>query len=749
MQYAKKVLFILLICLFCLNQQGAIAQDSATPPDSVTALKFLPDVNVVGKSIKTDITHLPEIVGTQIFAGKKNSLVVMKNLQAVVVTNNRRQVLAKVPGIHIWESDGSGIQIGISARGLSPNRSWEFNIRQNGYDIASDPYGYPEAYYNPNMQAVQGIQIVRGAGSLQYGPQFGGMVNYILKDGSDIKKPIQFETGQTVGSFGMVNSYNAIGGNKGKIKYYVFHDYRQASGWRENSRYRTQSAFGTITWQARRNLSVTVESMMYNMLSQQPGGLTDAQFQANPQQSHRSRNWFATPWYTGAAKINWEISSTARLQARLFIVHGDRKSVGFMGGANIRDTINHVTFNFNNRDVAIDEYRNKGAEIGFLKAYKLFGVTQHFSAGLRVFSGQTSRFQKGKGSVNASANFETTGPFPVALTFDNFNTAIYAENLVRLNQKLIVIPGIRIENISSHAQGRTAFTSNGEEIEMPHQRLSRNFALLGVGAEYHIGKKSELYMNYSQAYRPILFSDLTQNNTTDVIDPNLTDSRGNNADIGFRGLIGKCIKTDIGFFLLNYNNRIGNLSRADSAGTIYNFRTNVGNSLSKGIELFTEVDLLDCAGSKKWGLPVFISYTHTQAFYSDFSITEIKNGNIETKNLTNRRVENAPTDIIRCGMALRYRTITLGSQFSYTASSFSDAQNTATPSANGNTGPIPGYRIVDLNLLWNAGENYTFKLTVNNATNAKYFTRRSGGYPGPGILPSDSRSFLLSISGRF
>lgn len=736
--------------LFFLIVAGFIkAQDNISPPDSIRGLSFLPDVNVVGKAVKTDIANLPEIVGTSIFAGKKNSLVVLKNMNAVVVTNNMRQVLAKVPGIHIWESDGSGIQIGIAARGLSPNRSWEFNIRQNGYDIASDPYGYPEAYYNPNMQAVQGIQIVRGAGSLQYGPQFGGMVNYILKDGSDFKKPIQFETGQTAGSFGLVNSYNGIGGNKGKIKYYAFHDYRQGNGWRDNSRYRTQTAFGTITWQARQNLSLTFESMAYNMSSQQAGGLTDGQFHENSRQSNRSRNWFSTPWLTSALKATWEISSTARLQAKIFYVSGDRKSVGFMSGANIRDTVNHTTLNFNHRDVAIDEYRNAGSEIGFLKAYKLLGITQHFSAGVRIFTGQTRRFQKGKGSTSASPDYHPSGSFPVALTFDNMNLAFYAENMVRITQKLLLIPGIRIENIQSSASGRIGKKSNGEDLLLGDQNRVRNFTLLGVGAEYHVGKKSEIYMNYAQAYRPILFSDLTQNNTTDVIDPKLSDSRGYNADFGFRGNLGKFIKTDVSFFFLSYNNRIGNLTQKDTSGSIYNFRTNVGNSISSGIEFYAEMDVLNFTGSRKWGLPVFISYNHTNAYYRNFTITEVRNGAPEKLILSNKRVENAPVDILRCGLSVRYKTLVIGGQFNYTGASFSDAQNTAIPSVNGNTGQIPAYRILDINLIWNATENYTIRLTINNAENTRYFTRRSGGYPGPGILPSDARSILFSFSARF
>ena len=195
-------LSILLLASLC-----SASQSKKNPADSFeTKPKYLPDVTVVGRGSRSDIQQMPEIVGTSIYAGKKNALIVLDNVPGNIITNTMRQVVAKVPGIQIWESDGSGIQIGIAARGLSPNRSWEFNTRQNGYDIAADPFGYPEAYYNPQLQAVQRIEIVRGHGALQYGPQFGGMVNYILRNGSEINKPFEFETQQAAGSDDLFNS---------------------------------------------------------------------------------------------------------------------------------------------------------------------------------------------------------------------------------------------------------------------------------------------------------------------------------------------------------------------------------------------------------------------------------------------------------------------------------------------------------------------------------------------------------------
>ena len=145
--------FALVAMSLISNGQNIISVNDTISVIDTIASKNLPDITVVGRNSKSDYQQMPEIVGTNIYAGKKNALIVMDNVQGNVVNNTMRQVMAKIPGIHVWESDPSGIQIGIAARGLSPNRSWEFNVRQNGYDIAADPYGYPEAYYNPQLQA--------------------------------------------------------------------------------------------------------------------------------------------------------------------------------------------------------------------------------------------------------------------------------------------------------------------------------------------------------------------------------------------------------------------------------------------------------------------------------------------------------------------------------------------------------------------------------------------------------------------
>ena len=695
---------------------------------------YLPDITVVGKNSKSDYQQMPQIVGTNIYAGKKNALIVLDNVQGNVVTNNMRQVLAKVPGIHIWESDPSGIQIGIAARGLSPNRSWEFNVRQNGYDIAADPFGYPEAYYNPQLQAVQRIEIVRGQGALQYGPQFGGLVNYILRNGSDINKEIEIETQQTIGSNALFNSYNAIGGKKGKLNYYSFFDHRNGNGWRENSRYYTNAGFATVTYAFSRKFSVTAEIMRSNMHSQQPGGLTDAQIQENAQQSFRSRNWFDITWTTPALIANYQINENTRINTKLFGTIGDRNSVGFLQSITTKDSINPATLTYNNRVVNLDQYRNYGFESRIITNYRLGKMNNNLSAGIRLYTGTTTRQADGKGTTGTNYDVTVSDPYPRDIRFNSKNAAAFAETILRINDRLLVIPGVRYEWLEGSAAGRNGFTQSGAEIILQDITRSRSFLLGGIGAEYHFNKFTELYGNISQAYRPIQFANLQAPPTTDVVDPDLKDAKGYNIDLGYRGKLYNIIQFDLSLFYLQYNNRVGTIT---PTGTNYRLITNVGASTSKGFEGYVEFNPIKVfTRSANTDLIIFGSYAYTDARYS---------GNHKDANTKDKRVENAPETIFRGGITAGYKGLLLTAQLSYVGETFSDANNTVAASSNGNTGLIPSYSVTDLTATYKFSKQLNIKAGLNNVFDARYFTRRAGGYPGPGAMPADGRTFFVSV----
>ena len=299
-----------IICTFIIQSLSAQYMDT-------TSTVHLNEVMIIEHQSLGGVDRMPAVKENVIYAGKKTEVIQLDRINADLSTNNTRQVFAKIPGMSIWENDGSGIQVGVASRGLSPNRSWEFNVRQNGHDISADAFGYPESYYSPPMEALARIEVIRGAASLQFGPQFGGLLNYQIKKGNP-KKPFSFESQQTVGSYGMLNTYNAIGGTIKKFSYYSFFHKRSAKGWRENSRYDINTAYFSAAYQLtqRINLSATYTTMNY--VSQQSGGLTTEQFNQNARQSSRERNWFGTPWNIASFTADIKLSSSINLQIKSF-----------------------------------------------------------------------------------------------------------------------------------------------------------------------------------------------------------------------------------------------------------------------------------------------------------------------------------------------------------------------------------------------------------------------------------------------
>jgi Fe(3+) dicitrate transport protein len=737
---------VLIAILFTAGMAVAQSDKKIFHDDSVKPThKYLPDITVVGRNSKSDYQQLPEVVGTSIYAGKKNALIVLDNVQGNVVTNTMRQVMAKIPGIHIWESDPSGIQIGIAARGLSPNRSWEFNIRQNGYDIAADPFGYPEAYYNPQLQAVQRIEVVRGQGSLQYGPQFGGLVNYILRNGSEINKKIEFETQQTIGSNALFNSYNAVGGKTNKLHYYAFFDHRTGDGWRNNSAYFTNAGFATITYKFSDKLSLSAELMRSHIRSQQAGGLTDLQIkqdlpagQAGAQQSFRSRNWFDITWTTPALILNYQLNANTKWNTKLFATIGDRNSVGYLQSITVPDSTNPATLQYNNRVVNIDQYRNYGMESRILTNYQLGGMSNTIAGGIRLYTGTTYRQADGKGTTGTDYDVSVIGNYPRNVAFASSNAAAFVENIFHIGKRIVVIPGIRYEWLKGDASGRNGYTSGGAEIILQNITRSRSFLLAGIGAEYHVTDRTELYGNISQAYRPIQFANLQAPPTTDVVDQDLKDAKGYNIDLGYRGKIKNYLQFDISAYYLQYDNRIGTITVSGTPS--YRLITNVGSSISKGIESYVEFNPVRAfSKSTKADIIIFASYGYTNARYS---------GDHKDAATKGKKVENAPEHIVRTGITAGYKNFLFTTQLSYVGQTYSDANNTSVPTPNANNGLIPSYAVTDITATYKFSKGLNLKAGVNNLFDKRYFTRRAGGYPGPGALPADGRTVFLSVGAK-
>lgn len=696
-------------------------------------------VIVAEKDNSFGITHLKNIEGTSIYAGKKTSVIDPDDVQANLAANSARQLYSKIPGINVFENDGAGVQLGIGGRGLNPNRVSNFNTRQNGYDISADALGYPESYYSPPAEALGRIEIIRGAASLQYGTQFGGLINFRFKDPDTCR--IRVTTRFTSGSYAFLNSFTSISGTSRKFSYYAFYQYKQGEGWRPNSQFGLHCGYGMLQYSPNKKLNIRAEYTHMQYLAKQPGGLTDNQFKNDPSASYRNRNWFDVNWNLAAVTVNYKPTSTWLINFRTFGLHASRMALGSLERPDRADDTTAF------RKLLSDGYKNIGTELRVLHYYTLKEkVSSALLIGARLYYGNTRQIQ-GDADNSDRPNFtlvNTDDAKQSEYFFPSRNFALFAENIFYLSEKINITPGVRFENIRTVSDGyyKTVYRDLAGNILLQewhdeYRVSSRQLVLFGLGMQYRPSETVDVYANISQNYRSINFNDMRVVNTNFRVDQNLEDERGYTADLGMHWVIQNALYVDAGVFYLKYNNRIGTVIRQDSLTyALYNFRTNVSDSRNYGIEIFAEYNWLHTRKTKHC-ISTFVNYSWIDAMYTGSEQNGYE-GNV---------VELVPKHIFRTGISWKYKGLSMSGKYSYLSQQYTDASNAEfTPSAI--FGIIPNYSVVDFSMTYNH-KWFGISGGINNVLNSSYFTRRAEGYPGPGILPSEPRNFWITLQLSF
>ena len=704
------------------------------------------DLDVVNirskKAYNFGIRRLRSVEGTGIYSGKKTEVISVKNLTANKAVDKSRQVFAKSAGVHVWESDGAGVQLDVGSRGLNPKRTANFNTRQNGYDISADALGYPETYYSPPTEALEEIEIVRGAASLQYGPQFGGMINFKFKEPPE-NDIFRFNTRQTVGSFGLLNTYNSFSGSTedDKLSYFTFYKFKRGNGWRPNSEFRVHNALGSMNFKVNQKLSLSLELTKMNSLAQQPGGLTDRMFEEDPTQSIRDRNWFRVDWNMAALKLNYRFSDRLKLNMRNFGLLGSRYALGFLGRITRLD-------HGEERQLLKDHYKNYGNETRLLYNYQLNGNNNALLIGSRYYEGFTDRKQ-GFGNDGKGPVFDFINPDNLehsSYDFPSRNIALFAENKFSITPEFSITPGIRFEHIKTAADGKYKQVTKDlagnvifEKTFYEERERIRDFVLLGLGLSYKPETYLEFYGNFSENYRAISFNDMRIINPNLRVDSQLADESGFTGDIGVRGQIANVVNYDVSAFGIAYEDKIGSILKVDEElFRTYRYRTNIADARHYGIEGYAEIGLIKLLTNSK---------APKLSFFTNFSFLNAEYVNSEETGIEGNKVEYAPPFQLKTGLNFEIGRFKASYQFSYSDDHYSDATN-AEQTASAIHGTIPAYHVMDISLAY----QYRFlniEGGLNNLTDHQYFTRRATGYPGPGIIPSKGRSFYLTVGAEF
>ncbi len=688
---------------------------------------------------KFQLSRLNDVQGTAIFAGKKSEVISMDLSMANLASNNSRQIYSQIAGLNIYQNDDAGLQLNIGGRGLDPNRTANFNTRQNGYDISADALGYPESYYTPPAEALKEIQIVRGAASLQYGTQFGGLVNFLINDPTG--KPFEIISRNTLGSNSLYTNFTSFSGNSKKLSYYSFINYKKGDGFRPNSDFESFNIFFNFRYQLNNKTSLSSEITYLKYLAHQAGGLSDKMFNSDPFQSNRSRNWFGLNWFLYNFKINHQFNLNSNFSFNFFGLKATRNALGFR-----TNRVDQVDSN-NERDLITGEFQNYGLESRFLHKYSLKGKKNVFLIGVKVYKSDNDS-QQGPGSFKSDADFEfrlddfSNYNNQSKYNYPNLNYALFGENIFYISKKFSLTPGFRYEYIKTESEGfYKKINLDGAGNVILNETINdseirkRNFFLFGLGLSFKSSKAMEFYINISENYRSVTFADISISNPAYSINPEISDENGYTFDLGIRGNYYKRFSYDIGFFNLFYNDRIGFVQKAYKDGSVKSEKGNVGNALMYGIESLIDFDLNDILiKNNDLSLNYFINSSFINSKYTESMEPGIKG----------KKVEFIPRLNIKSGIKFGYKNLSLNIQYTYLSSQFTDASNAIDSNLSGVIGQIPSYDIIDFSASYYLNK-FKIESGINNLLNNYYFTRRATGYPGPGIIPSEPRSVYLTV----
>ena len=691
-----------------------------------------------------NLTRLNDFEGTSIYAGKKTEVIQVGQIPANIASNNARQIYAQISGLNIYQNDDAGLQLNIGGRGLDPNRSSNFNTRQNGYDISADVLGYPESYYSPPAEAVQEIQIIRGAASLQYGTQFGGLVNFKLISPNS-NKSLSLKTRNTVGSNNLYTNYTQLSGKIKSFSYLSYFNFKSGDGFRTNSGFNSRNYFTQFKYQISSKTSIKTEFTLLDYLAQQAGGLTDDMFKEDPFQSNRSRNWFELDWFLYQTVVNHSFSKVSNLQFQLFGLNAKRKALGFRS-----NRVSQIDPK-EERDLIFGNFNNYGIETRWLSQYNLWGKKVIFLLGNKWYSAQNDSKQ-GAGSNTIGPDFEfynntfPSYPNQSYYQYPNKNLAFFSEHIFYVNEKFSITPGVRYEIIDTKSNGnyrKINFDAAGNVIQdltiTENLNNKRFFFLFGLGLNYKLND-IDFYLNGSQNYRSVTFADISIFNPAYIIDPNIKDENGMTADLGVRGKIKDYLSFDTNFFYLLYKDRIGFTPVVDKYMRVKSQRGNVGDALILGIESLTElnIDKLIWGNNSLFELSLFLNISSINSEY----IRSNKPG------IQGKKVEFIPTYNYKTGGKFGYKNLYLSFQVTSIGEQFSDASNASRGNLSGVIGKIPNYQVLDFAANYNFGE-IKIETGINNLGNEIYFTRRATGYPGPGIIPSPPQNYYITVEYAF
>ncbi len=694
---------------------GSVELDFVLQPGVLRA----PQVDVIGASADA-LARIP---------GSARAVTQLELRQMMPLTGN--EVFRTIPGVHVQEEEGLGLRANVGIRGLDPDRSRTVLILEDGVPVALAPYGEPEMYYTPPIDRMARVEVVKGSGSILFGPQtIGGVINYVTPDPPATPQLSLDLRGGSGGFLSAIGSYGGTWDNAGMH----FGLLRKQADDIRGLFFNVTDLTGKLVFGLGTRSEAGIKLSIYDESSNSTYvGLTEAMFREDPSQHPAPDDRLWVRRYAASATHDLILGADAVLRTTAYGYHTtrdwQRQEFRYLEGGSRLELLNATGNRNRSFDVA-------GLEPRLQWNHALLGGRSELDAGVR-FHYERARDQHIDGQTPTSR----TGQIRDDEIRTGYAFAAFVQNRFLVGEQLRVTPGLRLESFSYERNilrtrvRRQDPTDPSRIIRVPEDMDIRNRdqlfeAVPGLGLTWLPTQRISIFAGAHRGFAPprtkdaLIYEDLTLAPGEAVGEPvslQLNAERSWNFELGTRAEPRAGLSFEATAFVLDFTNQI--IQPSLSAGSVAQAQlANQGETRHLGIESGLNLDLGRLLGWR-YSLTGEVKHTYVQATFSADRFMQNATG--ETVNVRGNRLPYAPEHLLAValgldhpgGLGIRIDGIYVGDQFA-------DNFATVEPTPNGRIGLIPAYQV------WNLASSYRLRSglilfgTVKNLFDETYIASR-------------------------
>jgi Fe(3+) dicitrate transport protein len=688
------------------NKQDDEKKSSSAQPDTLIKTYDFPQIDVIGRT--------PAIINRIPGSATLISPSLMTNTHPL--TGN--EVLRKVTGVHVVDEEGIGLRTNIGIRGLDPDRSRTVLMLEDGVPIALAPYGEPEMYYTPAIDRMKSVEILKGSGSILFGPQtIGGVINYITDDPPAEQRTNLNISGGSEGYFLGEASYGTTLDNIG-VNFNLLHKQADKIG---VTHFDVNDITAKVKFQLSEKSRAGIKIGAYDEISNSTYiGITQTMYDKGDYFTVIAPNdKLDIRRYSASVTHDYFFSENAYLRTTFFGYTTSRNwlrqdfsrnSVTNGTGAVFGDTTvaNGAVYMRNSTANRNRQFEVAGIEPRIYLNYSVVNLKSELEGGFRFLYERA--FEQRIDGSNADA---LSGALREDEIRTGYASSIFAQNRFYLTEDFTVIPGIRLENFDYE---RNIFRINFRDTSLINN--NNVFSVVpGIGFNYNFNNMYSVFAGVHRGFAPPRIKDAITNGGNAL---QLEAELSWNYEAGVRANLSSMLFLEITGYMLDFSNQI--IPVSESSGGSGTGLVNGGETLHMGLETgirFAIDQLINTAYKISLGTNLTISK-------SNYDADRFIPVNGERINIKANKLPYAP-EMYLSGMLDINSPFGLGVLFSgtYIGEQFTDELNTTVPSADGQIGQMPSYFVFDVTgRYFFTGLNSSLYVSVKNLFDERYIASR-------------------------